>query len=67
MRCTTQRQDEIGPGLHQAFLTLPVNFNLGYLVAPLQVIRAVEDYQVENNLPKTGQPDQRLNSLLGIF
>jgi hypothetical protein len=29
--------------------------------------RAVEDYQVENKLPVTGQPDQRLNSLLGIF
>jgi hypothetical protein len=29
--------------------------------------RAVEDYQVENNLPVTGQPDQRLNALLGIF
>jgi Putative peptidoglycan binding domain len=29
--------------------------------------RAVEDYQVENKLPVTGQPDQRLNALLGIF
>jgi hypothetical protein len=29
--------------------------------------RAVKDYQVENKLPVTGQPDQRLNSLLGIF
>jgi peptidoglycan hydrolase-like protein with peptidoglycan-binding domain len=29
--------------------------------------RAVEDYQVENKLPATGQPDQRLNALLGIF
>jgi Putative peptidoglycan binding domain len=28
--------------------------------------RAVEDYQVENKLPITGQPDQRLNALLGI-
>jgi Putative peptidoglycan binding domain len=28
--------------------------------------RAVEDYQVENKLPVTGQPDQRLNALLGI-
>jgi hypothetical protein len=28
--------------------------------------RAVEDYQVENKLPVTGQPDQRLNGLLGI-
>jgi hypothetical protein len=29
--------------------------------------RAVEDYQVENKLPVTGQPDQRVNALLGIF
>ena len=29
--------------------------------------RAVEDYQVKNKLPATGQPDQRLNALLGIF
>ena len=29
--------------------------------------RAVEDYQVKNKLPVTGQPDQRLNALLGIF
>jgi hypothetical protein len=29
--------------------------------------RAVEDYQVQNKLPVTGQPDQRLNALLGIF
>jgi hypothetical protein len=29
--------------------------------------RAVEDYQVENKLPVTGQPDQRLNTLLGVF
>jgi Putative peptidoglycan binding domain len=29
--------------------------------------RALEDYQVENKLPVTGQPDQRLNALLGIF
>jgi hypothetical protein len=29
--------------------------------------RAVEDYQVENKLPVTGQPDQRLNALLGIL
>jgi hypothetical protein len=29
--------------------------------------RAVEDYQVKNRLPVTGQPDQSLNSLLGIF
>ena len=28
--------------------------------------RAVEDYQVENKLPVTGQPDQRLNAFLGI-
>jgi hypothetical protein len=28
--------------------------------------RALEDYQVENKLPVTGQPDQRLNALLGI-
>jgi hypothetical protein len=29
--------------------------------------RAVEDYQVQNQLPVTGQPDQTLNALLGIF
>jgi hypothetical protein len=29
--------------------------------------RAVEVYQVENKLPVTGQPDQMLNALLGIF
>jgi peptidoglycan hydrolase-like protein with peptidoglycan-binding domain len=29
--------------------------------------RALEDYQVDNKLPVTGQPDQRLNALLGIF
>ena len=29
--------------------------------------RAVEDYQVRNNLPVTGQPNQSLNALLGIF
>jgi peptidoglycan hydrolase-like protein with peptidoglycan-binding domain len=29
--------------------------------------RAVKDYQVENKLPVTGQPDQRLNALLGMF
>jgi hypothetical protein len=29
--------------------------------------RAVEDYQVENKLPVTGQPNQSLNALLGIF
>jgi Putative peptidoglycan binding domain len=29
--------------------------------------RAVKDYQVENKLPVTGQPDQRLTALLGIF
>ena len=29
--------------------------------------RALEDYQVENKLPVTGQPDQRLNALLGVF
>jgi hypothetical protein len=29
--------------------------------------RAVEDYQVQNKLPVTGQPDQKLNALLGIF
>jgi Putative peptidoglycan binding domain len=28
--------------------------------------RAVEDYQVENKLPITGQPSQTLNALLGI-
>jgi hypothetical protein len=29
--------------------------------------RAVEDYQVKNQLPVTGKPDQKLNALLGIF
>jgi hypothetical protein len=29
--------------------------------------RAVEEYQVKNQLPVTGQPDQRINALLGIF
>jgi Putative peptidoglycan binding domain len=29
--------------------------------------RAVEDYQVNNKLPVTGQPDQRFNALLGIL
>jgi hypothetical protein len=29
--------------------------------------RALEDYQVKNQLPVTGQPDQKLNALLGIF
>ena len=29
--------------------------------------RAIEDYQVKNKLPVTGQPDQGLNGLLGIF
>jgi len=29
--------------------------------------RAIEDYQVKNKLPVTGQPDQGLNALLGIF
>ena len=29
--------------------------------------RAVEDYQIKSKLPVTGQPDQRLNALLGIF
>jgi hypothetical protein len=29
--------------------------------------RAVEDYQAKNKLPVTGQPDQTLNALLGIF
>jgi hypothetical protein len=29
--------------------------------------RAIEDYQVKNKLPVTGQPDQELNALLGIF
>ena len=29
--------------------------------------RAVEDYQVKNKLPVTGQPNQMLNTLLGIF
>jgi hypothetical protein len=29
--------------------------------------RAIEDYQVKNKLPATGQPDQGLSALLGIF
>jgi len=29
--------------------------------------RAIEDYQLRNKRPVTGQPDQSLNSLLGIF
>jgi len=29
--------------------------------------RAIEDYQVKNKLPVTGQPSQGLNALLGIF
>jgi len=29
--------------------------------------RAIEDYQVKNKLPVTGQPTQGLNALLGIF
>ena len=29
--------------------------------------RAIESYQVQNKLPVTGQPDQKLNALLGIF
>ena len=29
--------------------------------------RAIEDYQVKNRLPVTGQPNQGLNALLGIF
>jgi hypothetical protein len=29
--------------------------------------RAVEDYQVQNKLPVTGQPNQTLDALLGIF
>jgi Putative peptidoglycan binding domain len=29
--------------------------------------RAIEDYQDKNKLPATGQPDQGLNALLGIF
>jgi peptidoglycan hydrolase-like protein with peptidoglycan-binding domain len=29
--------------------------------------RAIEDYQVKNKLPETGQPDQGLNALLGVF
>ena len=29
--------------------------------------RAIEDYQVKNRLPVTGQPSQGLNALLGIF
>ena len=28
---------------------------------------AIEDYQLRNNRPITGQPDQSLNALLGIF
>jgi peptidoglycan hydrolase-like protein with peptidoglycan-binding domain len=29
--------------------------------------RAIEDYQMRNKQPVTGQPDQSLNALLGIF
>jgi peptidoglycan hydrolase-like protein with peptidoglycan-binding domain len=29
--------------------------------------RAIKDYQGRNKLPVTGQPDRRLNALLGIF
>jgi Putative peptidoglycan binding domain len=29
--------------------------------------RAIEDYQIKNKRPVTGQPDQSLNALLGIF
>jgi hypothetical protein len=29
--------------------------------------RAIKDYQGRNKLPVTGQPDQRLNALLGVF
>jgi hypothetical protein len=29
--------------------------------------RAINDYQIRNNLPVTGQPDRRLNAMLGIF
>jgi hypothetical protein len=29
--------------------------------------RAIEDYQVKNKLPVTGQPDQGLNAMLGIL
>jgi peptidoglycan hydrolase-like protein with peptidoglycan-binding domain len=29
--------------------------------------RAIEDYQVKNKLPVTGQPNQGLNAWLGIF
>jgi hypothetical protein len=29
--------------------------------------RAIEDYQVKNRLPVTGQPSQGLNALLGIY
>ena len=29
--------------------------------------RAIEDYQVKNKLPVTGQPDRGLNALLGLF
>ena len=28
---------------------------------------AIEDYQLKNKLPVTGQPDQGLNTLLGVF
>ena len=30
-------------------------------------LEEIEDYQVKNKLPVTGQPDQGLNALLGIF
>jgi peptidoglycan hydrolase-like protein with peptidoglycan-binding domain len=29
--------------------------------------RAIQEYQLRNKLPVTGQPDQGLNALLGIF
>jgi peptidoglycan hydrolase-like protein with peptidoglycan-binding domain len=29
--------------------------------------RAIKDYQIRNKRPVTGQPDQSLNALLGIF
>jgi peptidoglycan hydrolase-like protein with peptidoglycan-binding domain len=29
--------------------------------------RSIEDYQVKNKLPVTGQPNQGLNALLGLF
>jgi peptidoglycan hydrolase-like protein with peptidoglycan-binding domain len=29
--------------------------------------RAIKDYQGRNKLPVTGQPNQRVNTLLGIF